>query len=92
MKIGFIRFSKPDSIKNPKTRLIKVFTLELGTGRRYVDYQHAIMIAKEIPDYNRIRQSHSFKSCTESVFPEATLGNCADTGSSIPFTRKFGRR
>ena len=32
------------------------------------------------------------KSCAESVFPEATLGNYADTGSSILSTRKFGRR
>ena len=30
------------------------------------------------------------KSCTESVFSEAALGNYADTGCSILFTHKFG--
>ena len=55
------RFSNPDSIRNPKKRLTKIFTQELGSGRRYVDYQHAIMLAREIPDFNRIRRSDSFK-------------------------------
>ena len=32
------------------------------------------------------------KSCAESVFPEAALGNYADTGYSILFTHKFGTR
>jgi hypothetical protein len=55
------RFSNPDGIRNPKKRLTKIFTQELGAGRRYVDYQHAIMLAREIPDFNRIRRSDSFK-------------------------------
>jgi hypothetical protein len=55
------RFSNPDRIRNPKKRLTKIFTQELGSGRRYVDYQHAIMLAREIPDFNRIRRSDSFK-------------------------------
>jgi len=32
------------------------------------------------------------KSCAKSVFPEAAIGNYADTGYSILFTRKFGTR
>lgn len=32
------------------------------------------------------------KSCAESVYPEATLGNFADTGYPILFTHKFGTR
>lgn len=55
------RYSNPDSIRNPKKRLTKIFNQELGTGRRYVDYQHAILIAKKIPDFNKIRRSESFK-------------------------------
>lgn len=55
------RYPNPDSIRNPKKRLTKIFTQELGSGRRYVDYQHAIMIAREIPDFKRIRRSDSFK-------------------------------
>ena len=55
------RYPNPDSIRNPKKRLTKIFIQELGSGRRYVDYQHAIMIAREIPDFKRIRRSDSFK-------------------------------
>ena len=55
------RFSKPDNIRNPKKRLTKIFTQELGPSRRYVDYQHAILIAREISDFNRIKGSDSFK-------------------------------
>jgi hypothetical protein len=55
------RFSNPDSIRNPKKRLTKIFTHELGQRRRYVDYQHAIMLVREIPNFNKIRRSDSFK-------------------------------
>ncbi len=51
----------PDSVRNPKKRLTKIFTQELGTGRRYVDYWHALLIAIEIADFIRIRRSDSFK-------------------------------
>jgi len=61
MKIGFIRFSNPDRIRNPKKKLTKIFTQELGSCRRYVDYRHAIMLAREITDFSRIRRSDSFK-------------------------------
>ena len=55
------RFSNPDSIRNPKKRLTKIFTQELGARRRYVDYRHAFLIARKIPDFRRIRRSDSFK-------------------------------
>jgi len=55
------RFPKPDRIRNPKKRLIKIFTQELGAGRPYVDYRHAIMLARKISDFSRIRRSDSFK-------------------------------
>ena len=55
------KFSKPDSIKSPKTKLTRIFTRELGEGRRYVDYEHAVRIAREIRDFQRIRRSLSFK-------------------------------
>ncbi len=55
------RFSNPDRIKNPKKRLTKIFTQELGVGRRYIDYRHAIMLVREITDFSRIRRSDSFK-------------------------------
>jgi len=55
------RFSTPDSIRNPKKRLTRIFTQELGPRRRYVDYRHALLIAKEIADFSRIRRSDSFK-------------------------------
>ena len=54
------RFSNPDSIRNPKKILTKIFTQELGPSRRYVDYRHALLIAREIADFGRIRRSNSF--------------------------------
>ena len=55
------RFSNPDSIRNPKKRLTKIFTQELGPRRRYVDYRHAILIAREIEGFTKIRRSDSFQ-------------------------------
>ena len=55
------RFSNPDNIRNPKKRLTKIFTQELGPRRRYVDYRHALLIAREIADFSKIRRSDSFK-------------------------------
>lgn len=56
-----LRFSNPDNIRNPKKRLNKIFTQELGPRRRYFDYRHALLIAREIADFSRIRRSDSFK-------------------------------
>jgi len=55
------KFSKPDHIKNPKKKLTQIFTQELGAGRRYLDYQHAKMLARKIADWKRIRRSDSFR-------------------------------
>ncbi len=55
------RFSNPDSIRNPKKRLTKIFTQELGPRRRYVDYRHALLIARQIADFTKIRRSNSFQ-------------------------------
>ena len=55
------RFSTPDSIRNPKKRLTRIFTQELGPRRRYVDYRHALLIAREIADFTKIRRSDSFQ-------------------------------
>lgn len=55
------RFSNPDSIRNPKQRLTKIFDQELGPCRRYVDYRHALLIARAIVDFSRVRRSDSFK-------------------------------
>ncbi len=56
-----LRFPNPDRIHDPKTRLTKIFTQELGTGRRYVDYQHAIKLVREISNFAKIRRSDSFR-------------------------------
>ncbi|MEE8431422.1 MAG: hypothetical protein V3S16_09245, partial [Candidatus Desulfatibia sp.] len=49
------------SIGNPKKRLTKIFTQELAPRRRYVDYRHAILIAREIMDFTKLRRSDSFQ-------------------------------
>ena len=55
------KFPNPDTVSNPKKRLTRIFTQELGASRRYVDYQHAIKLAREISDFNKIRRSDSFQ-------------------------------
>jgi len=55
------RFSNPDSIRNPKMRLTKIFTQELGPHRRYVNYLHALLIVRQIADFTKIRHSSSFQ-------------------------------
>lgn len=55
------QFKRPDNIKNPKAVLNKIFNKELGSNRKYVDYQHALQIAKNITDFQRIKRSESFK-------------------------------
>jgi len=52
---------KPDSVNKPKTRLTKIFNQELGKHRRYIDYQDAIKIAQNITDFNKIKNSESFR-------------------------------
>jgi len=55
------KYSNPDRIRNPKTTLTRIFNHELGDNRRYVDYQHAILIARQISNFSKIRHSDSFK-------------------------------
>ena len=50
---------KPDNIPKPKTKLIKIFSQELGY--RYVDTRHALLIARAIPDCSKIKRSESFR-------------------------------
>ncbi len=63
------QFKNPERIRNPKTRLTKLFNRELGAHRRYIDFQDAIRIAQAVPDFNRIRRSTTF-----SRFAEKTTG------------------
>lgn len=61
-RVGRItKVSSPDTIPNPKARLTKIFNRELGAGRRYVGYKHAVLIARQLPDFNRIKRSDSFR-------------------------------
>ena len=55
------RYTNPDTVRNPKKVLNRLFKRELGERRRYVDFEHAVRIVKEIPDFNRIRRSASFQ-------------------------------
>lgn len=55
------KFPNPDTVSNPKKKLTRIFTQELGASRRYVDYQHAITLARQISDFNKIRRSDSFQ-------------------------------
>jgi hypothetical protein len=61
------QFKNPDRIRNPKTRLTKLFNQELGAHRRYIDYQDAIRIAQAVPDFSRIRRSSTFSRFTEKT-------------------------
>ncbi len=54
-------FSRPDEeIGRPKTELIRLFQQELGHGRKYVDRDHAILLAQSVPDWSKLRRSNSF--------------------------------
>lgn len=59
------KFKKPEGVKEPKTRLTKIFNQEVG--RRYIDYQDAIMIAKAVPDFNHLRRSCTFRRFAEKA-------------------------
>ena len=54
-------YSKPDrQIQRPKTELISLFQRELGNTRKYIDRNHALLLAKEIIDWTKLRRSASF--------------------------------
>jgi hypothetical protein len=59
--------SPDEQIGRPKTELISLFQRELGRGRRYVDRDHAILLARNIPDWSRLRRSHSFRRFAEKA-------------------------
>ena len=52
---------KPDSVRNPKTKLTKLFNKELGRQRKYDDYKDAEKIIKKVNDFKRLCNSESFK-------------------------------
>ncbi len=54
------KYSNPDMIPQPKTKLIQLFQKELGKRRKYVDFRDAKKIVAAIPDFNKIRHSDSF--------------------------------
>lgn len=54
------KIKNPDQTSNPKTRMTKLFNQELGQGIRYEDWKHALSIAEQIPDFNRLRRSKCF--------------------------------
>ena len=54
-------FKRPDEeIGRPKTALISSFKQELGHGCKYVDRDHAILLAQSVPDWSKLRRSRSF--------------------------------
>jgi len=57
----FVERKMPDrQIGRPKTELIGLFVRELGRGRKYVDRDHALVLAQAVPDWTRLRRSVSF--------------------------------
>ena len=61
-------FRRPDEqIGRPKTELITLFQRELGKGRKYVDHDHALLLARSIPDWSRVRRSNSFRRFAEKA-------------------------
>jgi len=67
--VGQIReFKKPDTqIGRPKTELIKLFQRELGKTRKYVDRNHALLLAQSILDWSKLRRSDSFRRFAEKA-------------------------
>lgn len=56
------KYKRPDTqIHRPKTELISLFQRELGRGRKYVDRDHALLLARSIPDWTKLRRSDSFQ-------------------------------
>ena len=54
-------YSKPDrQIGRPKTELISLFQRELGNTRKYIDRNHALLLAQEITDWSKLCRSASF--------------------------------
>lgn len=61
-------YRRPDTqIRRPKMELIRLFQQELGKGRKYVDRDHALRIARAIPDWSRLHRSDSFRRFAEKA-------------------------
>jgi hypothetical protein len=61
-------YRRPDEqIGRPKTELIRLFQRELGRTRKYVDRDHALLLAKAIPDWSKLRRSDSFRRFAEKA-------------------------
>jgi hypothetical protein len=59
-------YKRPDlQITRPKTELIRLFQRELGPHRKYVDRNHALPIARAIPDWAKLKRSDSFRRFAE---------------------------
>ena len=61
------RKKKTESIKNPKSALIKMFKTSTSRISRYEDTIHAIKIVKKMPDLNRLKRLSSFKRFKEKL-------------------------
>lgn len=66
-KVNIKRQQKPER-GNPKTRMTKLF--KEYTGQTYRDLRHAEMIAKAMPDFQRIRKVETFKRFALKVADE----------------------
>ncbi len=61
-------FKQPDEqIGRPKSELVGLFQRELGKGHKYVDRDHAMLLAQSVPDWSKIRRSNSFRRFAEKV-------------------------
>jgi hypothetical protein len=66
--VGKIPKSKnPDRVRNPKTRLSRILNEEIGNSRKYIDYQDAEKIVKNIRDLKRLNKSLSFKRFVDKL-------------------------
>jgi len=65
--VNIKRQQKPERV-NPKTRMTKLF--KEYTGQTYRDLRHAEMIAKAMPDFQRIRKVETFKRFALKVADE----------------------
>ncbi len=55
-------YKRPDrKIKRPKTELIGLFQRELGRNRKYIDRNHALRLARAVPDWTKLKRSDSFR-------------------------------
>jgi len=61
------RCKNPEGVTDPKAALIDLFRKSGSRFSRYVDRDHAIQIARRLPDLNRLRRSESFRRFEEKL-------------------------